>query len=198
MNRKGDWMQTYSGKQFWPLDPSADEVCIEDIAHSLALQCRFAGHCRSFYSVAQHSALVSHEAEAIVRERQEILKKPDAEVLRMVALMGLLHDASEAYLVDVPRPVKPHLNGYRAFEDGVMFAVCERFGMAYENNLLWHDVKEADNVLLATEARDLMKPPPVPWAPMPPPRAEFIDPWAPEKARSIFLQRFADLTGWAR
>ena len=56
--RGGDWMQTYSGFQFWPLDPRPEEIHVIDIAHSLANQCRYAGHCREFYSVAQHSVLL--------------------------------------------------------------------------------------------------------------------------------------------
>ena len=57
--RKGDWMQTYTGRQFWPIDPRANEVHIEDIAHALSMMCRYNGHCRTFYSVAEHSVLVS-------------------------------------------------------------------------------------------------------------------------------------------
>ena len=58
--RVGDWIQVYTGGQFWPLDPRPEEIHIEDIAHALALTCRFTGHCREFYSVAQHSLLVSY------------------------------------------------------------------------------------------------------------------------------------------
>src|SRR5690606_29748913 len=96
--RKGDWMQTFTGRRFWPLDPRPDEICIEDIAHALSMQCRYAGHCLSFYSVAEHSVLLSqHVAEPFRR-------------------WALLHDASEAYLVDVPRPIKGDLSNYRAVE----------------------------------------------------------------------------------
>src|SRR4051794_15527189 len=86
--RRGGWITTFSRRQFWPLDPHSDEIHIEDIAHSLSQQCRFGGHSRSFYSVAQHSCLVS-----------ALCKANDA-------LWGLLHDASEAYLGDIPRPLK--------------------------------------------------------------------------------------------
>lgn len=180
--RKGDWMQTYTGRQFWPMDPRPEEVCIEDIAHALSLQCRFAGHCREFYSVAEHSVRVAR----VLRDRGH---SP------VVQLMGLLHDASEAYLVDVPRPLKPYLKGYRPAEDAVMAAICERFGLRGLDD--WPFIKEADNILLATEARDLMGPPPAPWAEMPPPLWETIVPESPGTAKMIFLTYFKDLHGAA-
>src|SRR4051812_30250690 len=84
--RVGNWMQTFTGRQFWPVDPRADEIAIEDIARALAMTCRFGGHVRFHYSVAQHSFLVS------------LVCSPEH------ALWGLLHDASEAYLGDVVWP----------------------------------------------------------------------------------------------
>ena len=118
--RRGDWFQTATGKQFWPLDPHPDEVCIEDIAHHLANQCRFAGACRAFYSVAQHSVLVSC---AVPSEDQK---------------WGLLHDAAEAYLQDLIRPIKAASalgEEYRKIEDLVLRAVCEQFGLPVEEPL---------------------------------------------------------------
>src|SRR4051812_6540197 len=86
--QKGDWMQTISGKAFFPLDPRPADVDIQDIAHALAFQCRFGGHVKEFYSVAEHSVRVSL-----------ICAHEDAK-------WGLLHDATEAYLSDIVRPVK--------------------------------------------------------------------------------------------
>ena len=108
------WIQTFTGRQFWPLEPRADEIFIEDIAHHLSNLCRFTGACRSFYSVAQHSVLVS-------------LCAPPGEN----PLWGLLHDASEAYLIDVARPVKRSaaLVGYRVAEARMMEVICECFGL---------------------------------------------------------------------
>jgi len=173
--RHGDWMATHSGQQFWPLDPRAEEVVLEDIAHSLAMQCRFAGHTRMFYSVAQHSVLVSLEVEARTQVPLE-------------AFWGLLHDASEAYLLDVPRPVKRHLEGYVAHEARVMAAICKRFRL---EGSMPRSVKEVDNVLLATEIRDLM--PKAPWEKLPDPRTQRINPWAPEDAKLEFLYRYRNL-----
>lgn len=140
--RRGDWIQTFTGRQFWPIDPRPEDVEIEDIAHALSLLCRFTGHVREFYSVAQHSVLVA----CLVEEQH-----PD------LALAALLHDASEAYLVDVPRPIKPFLDGYRIIEQAVSHVIAERFNV---NPLHLDDqvVKGADRVLLRTEQRDLMPP----------------------------------------
>ena len=176
MERKGDWMQTYTGRQFWPLDPRASEVDIRDIAHSLALQCRFAGHCSTFYSVAEHSYRV---AQYLVGQGQ-----PAGS-----CLIGLLHDASEAYLVDVPRPIKAHLKEYVAFEDAVMDAIFERFDLRWSVGE-YKIVKHADNVLLATEARDLMATPPVPWETMPDPLPGVIRPVGWREAEQDFLRMF--------
>lgn len=179
--RRGDWMQTYTGRQFWPLDPRADEVDLDDIAHALAHQCRFAGHTAGFYSVAEHSVRVS----------RYLLDTTGDDHL---ALCGLLHDASEAYLVDLPRPVKrqPEMAAYSAAEDRVMAVIAERFGLP-ERFDKDPRVKHADVVLLATEARDLMRRPPNAWAPMPDPLPRIIEPWSPLEAKAAFLEAFARL-----
>lgn len=150
--RIGDWLQTYSGQQFWPLDPRANEVSLHDIAHHLAMLCRFGGACRSFYSVAEHSVRVSLHAESVARAEQLHPRR-----VRLLAIAGLLHDAGEAYLVDVPRPIKSYLGGYREAETGVQNAVWEKFQIPAD---VAHDpiVHQADEDLLATEFRDLMWP----------------------------------------
>ena len=104
---------TYAGKCVHPLDPHPDEIDIEDIAHALAHVCRFLGHTDRFYSVAQHSVLVSQQV-------------PAAD-----ALWGLLHDASEAYICDLAAPIKrdPSMEAYRAAEQRLMACVCRRFGL---------------------------------------------------------------------
>jgi len=86
--RKGDWMQIFTGKKFWPLDPKSEEVDIKDIALSLAFQCRFNGHSNYFYSIAQHSVIVS-----------KIVSKDQASA-------ALLHDAAETYIGDMVSPLK--------------------------------------------------------------------------------------------
>jgi hypothetical protein len=171
--RVGGWMLTYTSKAFWPLDARESEVCIEDIAHALSQQCRFAGHTRYPYSVAQHSVLVSLET------------RPEH------ALAGLLHDATEAYLVDVPTPVKAFMPEYRAWEARLHAVIARRFGVPEELPL---DVKRADAVLLATEARDLMPASPREWLLYEKPRAQTIAWWGPGTAERAFLERFEELT----
>ncbi len=169
-----DWIQTYSGRMFHSLNPVEEEVFVEDIAHSLSNLCRFNGHCLRYYSVAEHSVRVSR-----------IL--PDE-----FKLWGLLHDAGEAYLTDLPRPVKQSLSAFNEMEDKVLAVVARRFGLVWPMPV---PVKEADNILLATEARDLMAPPPRPWNLGVDPLPESIDPMLPEAACRFFLDEYALLTG---
>jgi hypothetical protein len=171
--RRGDWMQTYSGRQFWPVDPRADEIDIVDIAHALSMQCRFAGHCLKFYSVAEHSVHLSH-----------VVPPEDA-------LWALLHDASEAYLTDVVRPLKPFLSGYGEAEDAVMRAVCDRFRLPHE---VPASVKIADGRILADEAAQNMAAPPVAWVARGAPLGIQLRYWRPDMAKVIFLERFVELT----
>lgn len=175
-SRTGDWIQTATGKQFWPMDPRPEEIHLEDVAHALSMMCRFAGHCRRFYSVAEHSVLLSY---AVSSEN---------------ALWALLHDATEAYLVDVPRPVKPFLPGYREAESALEIAVAKRFGLALP---LPDEVKEADRRILTDEAAQNMAAPPMPWSTSAEPLGVHLHFWPPEYAKRMFLGRFADLTNMA-
>lgn len=166
-----DWILTYTGRQFWPLAPRAEDVDLEDIAHALAHLCRFAGHCRVFYSVAQHSVHVSERVHS------------------RYALEGLLHDAAEAYLCDVARPIKPALAGYEAAESQLMAVIRARFGLT---GLELGGVQVADRRMLCTERRDLMHPnhwPVDPASCYPEP----IVPWTPAEAKARFLARFEEL-----
>ena len=143
MTRKGDWIETYRGISFWPLDVQVNEIDLEDIAHSLSQQCRFNGHTKYFFSVAQHSLNVA----ALIRDVEKAGPK--------VQLMGLLHDASEAYICDIPRPVKPFLTNYMTIEDEVMNKIWEHFKLAPTSEEL-KIVKNYDNVCLAEEGCKLM------------------------------------------
>lgn len=175
--RKGDWMQTFTGIQFWPIDPRPEEICIEDIAHALSNQCRYSGHVKRFYSVAEHSVRVAWH-----------IKPPHR-------FWGLMHDAPEAYLVDLARPLKHYSrlgDAYREIEEPLMKCICERFGLSPAEPL---EVKTADNELLITEKRDLMGLAPAKWREENiQPLREIIYPWAPEVAERKFLELFHALT----
>lgn len=140
--RRGDWMQTVSGIQFWPLDPRPEEIEIGDIAHALSNICRFGGHSRWFYSVAEHSVIVSENVSDNHR------------------LTALLHDATEAYLGDMIRPLKRCMPIYREAERLLWLAVAAKFGLPSE---IPSEVTLADNRLLLNEKAVLTGPEPAPW-----------------------------------
>lgn len=133
---RGDWMQTFTGRRFYPLDPRPEEIDPVDIAHALSLLCRYGGHVDRFYSVAEHCLLM---ADAVAPEN---------------ALHALLHDATEAYVCDVPRPLKRQLAGYGEIERRVWLAITTRFGIS---EYLPPEVKNADNAILLTEREALMR-----------------------------------------
>lgn len=166
------WIQTFTGKRFDPLAPNPADLDVVDIAHALSLLCRFNGHCRVFYSVAEHCLRVARILPA------------------ELALWGLLHDAAEAYLSDVPRPIKAELPAFGQIEDRLLERIARHFG------LIWpmpEAVAQADTRLLATEARDLMSEPPEPWALGVEPLPGLIEPLGPAAAEEAFLERFQAL-----
>ena len=172
-NSRGDWCQTFTGKAFHPMDPRPEEIEILDIAHALSMVCRFCGHCREFYSVAEHSIRCS-------------VNVPEA-----YALAALMHDASEAYIADVLRPIKPYLIGYKDIESNVMAVIAKKYGFQWPLPAI---VKHIDNVMLYTEKRDLLGTSPKEWCDTTTePLAEVIIPMK-DNVREIFLARFHYLT----
>ena len=171
---RGDWMQTYTGKQFYALDPRPEDIDPHDIAHALSMQCRFNGHVKQFYSVAEHCILLS---EAVSEEN---------------ALWALLHDATEAYVGDLVRPLKKNLPQYIAIEDKLMGVIAQRFGLSGE---IPPEVHWADSRILLTERDALMNPSPHKWAvddlePLP----VQIPGWNPGTAEVLYLARLWELT----
>lgn len=181
--RAGDWMQAYLGGKFWPMDPRSDEVFIEDIAHSLSMQCRYAGHCLRFYSVAEHCVLI---ARRVLSEGFD----------PYVALAGLLHDAPEAYLVDVLRPVKPFLPGYKEAERRVWNAVAQRFRLAQDDYPII--VHEADHRILGDERAQNMRPTDDDWPLANNPLGVTLQFWTPEQAKAEFLSTYWQLIEMGR
>lgn len=147
--RRGDWIQTYSGRQFWPLDPRASEIHLVDIAAALSRECRYGGHCLRFYSVAEHCVLMVRAA------------RNDGGWGNAALSTLLLHDASEGLgLRDIPRPLKADLVNYKAIEADIMDAVAVRFG------LLWPmppALKDYDERIGLTEKAQNMAPEPQSW-----------------------------------
>lgn len=185
--REGDWIQLYSGHPFWPTDPRAEDLCIEDIAHSLALENRYSGATRVPYSVAEHSVRVAEYVRA-----RAVNAHWDAERVRNATLAGLLHDGSEGLgWKDIARPLKyhPKMRDYREGCKNCQQVVWDAFGAVVTEDVL-RLVKEADNVLLATEKRDLLKPSSIPWGPLPDPLPDVIIPWNWEMAERRFLRGF--------
>lgn len=173
--RIGDWIATFTGLAVYPMDLRPSEICIQDIAHSLSMQCRFNGHCLGYYSVAEHSVLV---ARALMVNH------------RASALTGLLHDATEAYLTDVPRPVKPFLVGYKEAERRAWLAIAERFGLPQE---LPAEVHEADNRILFDEKAQNMGPCEQEWSWSLEPLGVTLQFWTPEEAEAAFMETYYDL-----
>jgi uncharacterized protein len=179
-----DFIITSIGRRFWPLEPTNDQVHLEDIASALSKMCRFTCHIKSddIYSVAQHAVYVSHLVPV------------------GYALEALHHDSSEAYLTDVASPVK-HAPGfmevYRRHEDALTAVIYSAFDVPFTGNM-HPSIKEADHRMLVTEARDLM---PVPidggWEST---RLNMADAyefritvWSPREARHRFTQRHNEL-----
>jgi hypothetical protein len=166
---------TYTGRVIDPLDPDPDLINIRDIAHSLSQQCRFTGHTREFYSVASHSTL----ATLLVPEE--------------LKLTALLHDASEAYLSDLARPVKHGLGfgeAYREVESRLQECVADKFDLPWP---FPEEIHDADDTLLRSEQRDLMpdalRVPGDSYTPFP------IYGEPPQRAEFRFLEEYRRLSG---
>lgn len=191
---RGDWIQTYTGGAWWPMDPRPEDVHIDDIAHSLALQCRFNGHCSAHYSIAQHSLLVGDEMERRAHRAGE-----SRSFQRRAAIAGMLHDAAEAYLGDIVRPLKGQLAGFKELEEKNLRAIHEAIGLpAAELAELADEIRRVDLILLATECRDLMLDPPIPWGSIEgiEPLPTKISPWPADMIESTFRRHFAATHGF--
>jgi 5'-deoxynucleotidase YfbR-like HD superfamily hydrolase len=178
---KKAWIITYTGKKFYHLDPKPEMVCEQDIAHSLAQLCRWTGHTRYHYSVAQHSVYAS------------MICPPE------IAFDCLMHDSSEAYLGDMNRPLKHFTQAgpvYLEIEEKVEKVIFKKYGMTYpmlsevkkfDTQLLYAEKKQLMNVTEATqyEARK--------WGTDETEANIKIEEWTPKFAELMFLRRFEEL-----
>lgn len=170
------YVSTFLGNRFFLTRPHIDDVAIEDIAHGLAYQCRFNGQTSAFYSVAQHSLMVM------------------ALVPPALHFQALLHDAAEAYLGDMVKPLKLLFPEFSVIEARVMEIIGQRF--AIDLTRLDLAIKRADLIALATEKRDLMPYSAEAWSylegiePLP----GIIAPMDPQAAKEAFLEAFAVLS----
>lgn len=194
------WIQTFTGQVFDPFKTEPETIKILDIGHALANTCRFGGHIKTFYSVAQHSVVVSN-----------LVPKP-------LALWGLLHDAAEAYLGDIPRPIKANVwfgedhvesrgNGYHPYTNYARFKTLENALLKQIHSslsLAWPlnepetaSIKKADNIALVTEAKNLLEGGPIRgWGKEigAEPLEDFDAPLMPEEAKDLFIARFEELS----
>ncbi len=162
---------TFSGRYFDPLNPKSEGIYIEDIAHALSLMCRFNGHIREFYSVAEHSIRAT-ECVSTVKDK----------------LWVLFHDAAEAYIADLITPIKQYFSEYKTVEDNLLVVIGEAFNLGnYPTSI----VKMADVTTLATEVRDLHNTWTQKhfgsWTEGVKPLKNIIIPWSPQQAENEFL-----------
>ena len=167
----GAWLQTYTGRQFWPLEPDAGDVVIEDIAHALSMLCRFSGHCSRFYSVAEHSVLVASRT----------------------GVHGLLHDAAEAYLLDIVSPLKHLMPWYEEAEKNLLRVIYKGLDVREPKPHEVQDVKDADHRTLMTE-RAVLFDKLIPWEVDEPPCTNMsIRCLIPSDAEQLFIDTWEEL-----
>jgi len=186
------WIQTYTGKAYDLLTPTVEQVCIEDIAHALSNLCRFTGHAREFYSVAQHCTYVARIVEDLWRHDHGGDACP-APVL----LAALMHDASEAYVGDSATPLKvamravdPHAgeaSPYDVIEARAHAVIVRRFGLDTSHAQI---IKRADVDALCAERLQLLGPSPRPGWPAGLAPVHGFRPWPAERARFEFCWMF--------
>ena len=181
MSRRDIWIQTYTGKKFYPYAPKKEDVCIEDIAHALSMICRFNGHCKEFYSVAQHSYYVS----VLCGDQRE----HRVSYCQFLAAYGLMHDAAEAYLGDIPSPIKTSQD---EIDESILFETIRTvFGLNSFHSVISNDVTRVDKQLLMAEKAALL-PDEIDWPGwehVKPARIS-IKPVSPPEAEKMFLDKF--------
>lgn len=170
--REGDYMETFTGKKFYPIDPRLDDIYIEDIAHALSNICRFNGHCKFFYSVAQHCVICHDYASK--------------QFYGDVPLHCLMHDAAEAYACDIPRPLKKYIDGYKPIENQIQEQILFKFGLWPVDPYIHTNVKAIDDIVLHQEAKVLLNQ--TGWSQDELINQITIEQWTPDRAEAMFLE----------
>lgn len=142
-NRVGDYIITYTGKKFYPLDPKPEDISIIDIAHSLSGLPRFTAHSERFYTVAEHSIHCAWLAKKL-------------ELPTLIQLYALLHDASECITNDIARPLKQNLEEVKKIEHNIMSTIWKTCGLPEPTEDDYKIIKNIDNAMLANEMCQLM------------------------------------------
>ncbi len=141
------WIETFTGETFDYENIESNRINIIDIAHALSMSCRFNGMCSNYYSVAEHSLLVGMEMEKLYPNERDLI------------LQALLHDGTEAYIPDIPKPLKHYWETkfeIMGFEDRIMAHIYSRLGVKADNSKD-DDVKKLDNALLMAERNRLFR-----------------------------------------
>jgi hypothetical protein len=192
------WMQTFTGKLVDVEHPCPDDVDVQDIAHALSMTCRFGGHCRDFYSVAEHSVLVELSAPPVNPEWDEETSSETNHLhYRKSRLALLLHDAAEAYVGDLVTPVKKILAGADLLETTWLEAIEQKFDLGTRLSRPDLFVKQNDLAVLAAEVVTLFHPVQSTWwNVVDRPRKKLnlhVNCWPPRVARQKFLDHFYHL-----
>lgn len=177
--RNDPWITTFSGRQFFLTRATINDIFIEDIAHGLSNICRYVGQCKTFYSVAEHSVRMAGVA-----------------LTPRMKLLALLHDAPEAFLSDLPTPIKEGLPVYKALESALLNVICERYGLILITDFEASTVKLLDVQMRTPEVCSLF-PIHTGWGSL---LVDYdygtIHPWSPKKAEKKFLRMFRGLYGY--
>ena len=168
MSKEDAWMMTFTGKRFTPFEPNIDDICIEDIAHHLALETRYGGACKYHYSVAQHCVLGAYQAPLELK------------------LPFLLHDGAEAYLKDILHNLKEYMPEYSEAEKALQELIYLKFEVPEFDRF---KVKQIDFGMMSTEVDALMTSRDG-WVFPAPPVDVGIHPWTWQEAEAMFLDAY--------
>ena len=178
--RAAQFIETYTGRPFYPLNPRQEDISIIDIAHGLSLQCRYGGQISDFYSVAEHSVLLAMYAE----------EELHASVLDCLQI--LMHDAPEAFMTDIPRPVKQYMPEYREWDHGINEAIRKWLSLEGIKTPDFQD--EIDSRIIIDERAQLKSDSGLDWGHNLKPLGLEMQKWHPRRAEIEFLMRYTAYT----